>query len=52
MLERDDEYFSKYGIDSDIDDYFDSFEIPDFVFKTDPEPDLNDIDLDEMDEYF
>jgi hypothetical protein len=52
MLERESEYFSKYAVDPDLDDYFDSFELPEFGFKknTEPEPDLDDIDLDDMDE--
>ena len=52
MLERDREYFSKYAVDPDIDDYFEGFELPEFGYKTntEPETDFDDIDPDEMGE--
>jgi hypothetical protein len=50
MLERDIKYLSKHAIDPEIENNFDSYEIPDFPFETDLEPDLDIIELDEMDE--
>jgi hypothetical protein len=50
MLERDRLYLSKYTIDPEIDIKFDSYEIPDFDFGTDIDPDLDDIELDSVDE--
>ena len=50
MLERDIIYLSKHAIDPEIENIFDSYEIPDFSFETDIDPDLDNIELDEMDE--
>jgi hypothetical protein len=50
MLERDRQYLSKYAIDPIIEEEFESFELPDFGSKVDNDPDLDDIDLDEMDD--
>ena len=50
MLEQDMKYLSKYAIDPEIGRNFDSYEIPDFPFEMDLDPDMDDIELDEMDE--
>ena len=50
MLERDRLYLSKYAIDPEIDFIFDSYEISDFHFGTDIDPDLDNIEIDGMDE--
>ena len=50
MLERDRLYLSKYAIDPEIDNSFDSDEILDYDFRMDVNPDPNTIELDELDE--
>ena len=50
MLERDRLYLSKYAIDPEININFDSYEIPDFHFGTDLDPELDNIEIDGMDE--
>jgi hypothetical protein len=50
MLERDRLYLSKYAIDPEIDINIDSYEIPDFHFGTDLDPELDNIEIDGMDE--
>ena len=53
MLERDRLYLSKYAIDPEIDNSFDSDEILDYDFKMDKmdvNPDPGTIELDELDE--
>ncbi|MGD8290152.1 MAG: hypothetical protein PVF37_00510 [Desulfobacterales bacterium] len=50
MLEQDRKYLSKYAIDPEIGMNFDSYEIPDFPFEMDIDPNLDDIEFDEMDE--
>lgn len=50
MLERDRLYLSKYAIDPEIETSFDSYEIPDFHFEMDMDPDLDNIELDGIDE--
>jgi hypothetical protein len=50
MLEQDRKYLSKYAIDPEIGMNFDNYEIPDFPFETDTDPDMDDIEFDEMDE--
>ena len=43
-------YFSKFAVDPDIDVGFDGYDMPDFDFETDVDPDLDDIDIDKIDE--
>ena len=50
MLERDRLYLSKHAIDPEIDINFDSYEIPDFHFGRDIDPDLDNIEIDGIDE--
>ena len=50
MLERDRLYLSKHAIDPEIDIIFDSYEIPDFHFERDIDPDLDNIEIDGIDE--
>ena len=50
MLERDRFYLSKYAIDPEINNNFDSYEIPDFHFERDIDPDPDNIEIDGIDE--
>ena len=50
MFEQDRIYLSRYAIDPEIDINFDSYEIPDFPFEIDLDPDLDNVELDRMDE--
>lgn len=50
MLQRDSLHLSKYAIVPEIDENFDYLELPDFGFRADIDPDLHDIDLDDMDD--
>jgi hypothetical protein len=50
MLEGDRRYLSKYAIDPELDSDIDGYEVPDFEFGSDMDPDLDHIDIDEPDE--
>jgi len=50
MLERDRLYVSKYAIDPEINNNFGSYEVFDYDFGMDINPDSDVIEMDELDE--
>jgi len=50
MIEQDKFYLSKYAVDPEIDINFDGYEIPDFDFSAVKNPQLENLETDQMDE--
>ena len=50
MLNGDRLYFSKFAVDPDIDMRFDGYDMLEFDFETDVDPDLDNIEINGMDD--